>query len=120
MRGLSSRNSASALLPEFAMVEPVWESEHFDPARWSAIEILNAMHLRHLADLRAEYVVGTRPVTLGGRRLNQGCLWYVADGVQPTAEQGREQGDWASRASAPPPGLLAQLSGRFASPRNLW
>ena len=53
MRGLSSRNSASALLPEFAMVEPVWESEHFDPARWSAIEILNAMHLRHLADLRA-------------------------------------------------------------------
>ena len=75
--------SQLVLLPEFAMVEPVWESEHFDPARWSAIETLNAIHLRRLADLRAEYVVGTRPVTLGGRRLNQGYLWSVADGVQP-------------------------------------
>ena len=75
--------SQLVLLPEFAMVEPVWESEHFDPARWSAIETLNAMHLRRLADLRAEYVVGTRPVTLGGRRSNQGYLWSVADGVQP-------------------------------------
>ena len=65
------------------MVEPVWESEHFDPARWSAIETLNATHLRRLAYLRAEYVVGTRPVTLGGRRLNQGYLWSVVDGVQP-------------------------------------
>jgi hypothetical protein len=75
--------SQLVLLPEFAMVEPVWESEHFDPARWSAIETLNATHLRRLAYLRAEYVVGTRPVTLGGRRLNQGYLWSVVDGVQP-------------------------------------
>ena len=43
------------------------------------------------------------------------CRWRAA-----TAVQGRDQGDWASRARAPPPCLLAQLSGRFASPRNLW
>ena len=89
--------SQLVLLPEFAMVEPVWESEHFELARWSAIETLNAMHLRRLADLRAEHVVGTRPVTLGGRRLNQGYLWSVADGVQPLRSKyflPEEPGSW--------------------------
>ena len=59
------------LLPEFAMVEPVWESEHFDAARWSAIETLSDIQLGRLPELCAQYVVGTRPVSLNGRRLNQ-------------------------------------------------
>ena len=32
-------NSELVLLPEFAMVEPVWESERFDPARWAAAHL---------------------------------------------------------------------------------
>ena len=32
------------LLPEFAMVEPVWEAERFDAERWSAVEALSAEH----------------------------------------------------------------------------
>jgi N-carbamoylputrescine amidase len=75
--------SQLVLLPEFAMVEPVWESEHFDAARWSAIETLSDLQLRFLPELRAEYVVGTRPVRINGRRLNQGYLWSAAAGVQP-------------------------------------
>ena len=63
--------SQLVLLPEFAMVEPVWESERFDAARWSAVESLNDRQLRRLPELRAEHVVGTRPLSVDGRRLNQ-------------------------------------------------
>ena len=58
--------SQLVLLPEFAMVEPVWESRPFDIARWNAIEALSATRLRHLPELRAELVVGTRPVRVRG------------------------------------------------------
>ena len=36
-----------------------------------------------LPELRAEYVVGTRPVTIDGRRFNQGYLWSAAGGLVP-------------------------------------
>jgi N-carbamoylputrescine amidase len=70
--------SQLVLLPEFAMVEPVWESRPFDIARWSAIETSSATRLRQLPDLRAEFVVGTRPVRVRGRCLNQGYVWSAA------------------------------------------
>ena len=75
--------SELVLLPEFAMVEPVWESEHFDAARWTAIETLSDVQIRRLHELRAEYVVGTRPVRANGRRLNQAWVWSVATGLVP-------------------------------------
>ena len=75
--------SQLVVLPELAGVEPVWESPHFDPARWDAIETSSDWHVRRLPDLAAEYVVGTRPVRVNGRRLNQGYLWSAARGVQP-------------------------------------
>jgi N-carbamoylputrescine amidase len=74
--------SELVLLPEFAMLEPVWESEHFDAARWSAIETLMTRQLVLLPELRAEFVAATRPVSINGRRLNQGYLWSVGAGVQ--------------------------------------
>jgi N-carbamoylputrescine amidase len=85
------------LLPEFAMVEPVWEFEHFDAARWNAIETLSDIQLGRLPELCAEYVVGTRPVSLNGRRLNQGYLWSAAAGVQPLRSKyflPEEPGNW--------------------------
>ena len=69
--------SQLVLLPEFAMVEPVWEAERFDGERWSAIEALSAEHLRRLPDLRAEHVVGHAAVTGMGAaliRLSSGRL----------------------------------------------
>jgi N-carbamoylputrescine amidase len=89
--------SQLVLLPELAMLEPVWESEHFDAARWSAIETLSDRHLRRLPELRAEYVVGTRPVRLNGRRLNQAYLWSDAAGIQPLRSKyflPDEPGNW--------------------------
>jgi hypothetical protein len=74
--------SQLVLLPEFAMLEPVWEFEHFDAARWSAITTLNNIQLGRLPELGAEHVVGTRPAGINGRRLNQGYLWSADAGVQ--------------------------------------
>src|SRR5215831_4952165 len=67
--------SQLVLLPELAMVEPVWESQHFDAGRWSAIGTQSAMQLRRLPELGVEHVVGTRGRCVKERRLNQGYLW---------------------------------------------
>jgi N-carbamoylputrescine amidase len=91
--------SQLVLLPEFAMAEPVWEFEHFDPIRWTAVETLHDVQLRRLPELRAEYVVGTRPVRADGRRLNQAYLWSAPGGVQPLRSKyflPQEPGTWES------------------------
>ena len=91
--------SELVLLPEFAMVEPVWETEQFDPARWSAVEALSDTWLARLPELRAEHVVGTRPITIDGRRFNQGYLASAA-GMVPLRRKfflPDQPGGWEAR-----------------------
>jgi len=91
--------SELVLLPEFAMLEPVWESERFDAARWSALEIQAAGQIRRLPELGAEFVVTTRPARMNGRRRNQGFLWSAPAGVQPLRSKyhlPEEPGTWES------------------------
>jgi N-carbamoylputrescine amidase len=78
-----SRRSQLLLLPEFAMLDPVWESDRFDAARWCAIEAAGCKQMHRLATLGVEHVVGTRPVRINGRRLNQAWLWSASTGLQP-------------------------------------
>ena len=88
------------LLPEFAFVEPVWETEAFDPARWAAAEAQSHAWLAWLLELRAQLVVGTRPVTLTGRPFNQGFIWSVATGLTPLRRKfflPAEPGGWETR-----------------------
>lgn len=96
----SRQSSELVLLPEFAMVEPVWESEHFDLARWSAGEALCDSWLSRLPELNATHVVGTRPITVEGRRLNQGYVASGADGAVPLRSKfflPDEPGGWEAR-----------------------
>lgn len=89
--------SELVLLPEFAMVEPVWQSDRFDVVRWNAIEARSESRLRQLSELGADYVVGTRPVRMDGRCLNQGFMWSAAGGVQPLRSKyfmPEEPGSW--------------------------
>jgi len=89
--------SELVLLPEFAMLEPLWESESFNAARWSRAEVLGAMHIRRLPELRAEYVVGTRPARIHARRLNEAFLWSANVDVQPLRSKyflPQEAGSW--------------------------
>jgi N-carbamoylputrescine amidase len=99
--GLRAHTAAYAselvLLPELAMVEPVWESERFDSDRWAAVEALSDTQLRRLPDLSAEYVVGTRPVRTNGRCSNQGYLWSRVAGVKALRSKyymPEEPGNW--------------------------
>lgn len=91
--------SELVLLPEFAMVEPVWESEDVDVARWNAAETLCGQWLSRLPELNATYVVGTRPITIEGRRFNQGYI-ASAGSVGPLRRKfflPDEPGGWEAR-----------------------
>jgi len=96
----SRRASELVLLPELAMVEPMWEAEQFDASRWAAAESLSDAWLCRLRELGATYVVGTRPVSIAGRHFNQGYLWSAAHGVAPLRRKfflPAERGGWESR-----------------------
>jgi N-carbamoylputrescine amidase len=96
----SHQASELVLLPEFAMVEPVWQDEMFDAGRWAAAAASSeGWHLR-LSELRVTNVVGTRPVTIGGRPFNQGFLWSVSGGLVPLRRKfflPDEPGNWEAR-----------------------
>jgi len=117
------RASECVLLPEFAMLEPVWESEHFDAARWSAVLAQSDLQLRRLPELGAAFVVGTRPACVGGRRLNQGYLWSRAGGLEPLRskyfhpdEPGNWEATWFHRGD---PAFPAFRAGRVAFGLNI-
>jgi N-carbamoylputrescine amidase len=96
-RHTTVHRSQLVLLPEFAMVEPVWEGARFDAARWTAATSSSESQLRRLPELGVEYVVGTRPAEIEGRRLNQGYLWSAGGGVQPLRSKyflPEEPGSW--------------------------
>lgn len=91
--------SELVLLPELAFVDPLWEVERFDRARWSAAETGSDAWLTRLPELGATHVVGTRPVNIGGRLFNQGFLWS-AGGIAPLRAKfflPAEPGGWEAR-----------------------
>jgi len=93
-------SSELVLLPEFAMVVPVWQDERFDAARWAAAAALSEVWRHRLPELGVAHVVGTRPVTIDGRRFNQGFLWSAGSGLAPLRRKfylPDEPGNWEAR-----------------------
>ncbi|HEV8196163.1 MAG TPA: carbon-nitrogen hydrolase family protein [Gemmatimonadales bacterium] len=110
----SGHGSELVLLPEFAFVEPVWETDRFDPARWDAAVELCAAWLGRLSELRAKHVVGSRPVTVDGRPFNQGFIWSAGGGLRPLRnkfflpdEPGFREAQWFDRGDATFPAFRA-------------
>ncbi|CAN5592065.1 hypothetical protein BH09GEM1_BH09GEM1_34480 [soil metagenome] len=106
--------SELVLLPEFAMVDAVWEDERFDADRWCAVQSLSDAWVARLGELQAAHVVGTRPATADGRRCNQGFMWDVANGVTPLRskfflpdEPGGWEAGWFDRGDASFPAFRA-------------
>ena len=92
--------SELVLLPELAMVDPVWQEEGFDADRWAAALTLGEVWRDRLHELRVARVVGTRPVTIDGRRFNQGFLWSASGAVAPLRRKyflPDEPGSWEAR-----------------------
>lgn len=95
-----SEQSELVLLPEFAFVEPVWESTPFDPARWAAAVALSGAWTARLDELGDARVVGARPVTVEGRNFNEGFSWTAQGGYQPLRRKFHlpdEPGGWEAR-----------------------
>jgi N-carbamoylputrescine amidase len=99
-RHTSRHRSELVLLPEFALVEPLWEDKVFDQARWDAALALSDAWVERLPELGAEHVVGARPAGVGGRRFNQGFLWSAAGGLTPLRCKSflpDDPGNWEAR-----------------------
>lgn len=79
----SRQRSELVLLPEFAFVQPVWETERFDPVRWADIVAESDAWMQRLSGLDTEFVVGSRPVNIDDKPFNQGYLWSRATGSRP-------------------------------------
>src|SRR3954463_9951650 len=98
-RHARENSSELVLLPEFAMAEPVWETELFDPARWSAAEALTGAWIERFDELGAPRVGGTRPATIDGSRYNEGYIWSVGGALTPLRRKyflPTEPGNWES------------------------
>jgi N-carbamoylputrescine amidase len=110
----SRHRSELVLLPEFAMVDPVWEAELFDQARWAAALVQSDTWLRRLPELGAANVVGTWPANIDGRPFNQGYLWSAAGGLKPLRskfflpdEPGGREARWFDRGDPDFPAFQA-------------
>jgi len=88
------------VLPEFAFLEPLWESPDFDPLRWREQERAGRAWLERLPDLRCEHVIGAFPRTLEGKPFNQGFLWSAQSGFTALRSKRHlpdEPGGWEAR-----------------------
>jgi N-carbamoylputrescine amidase len=113
-RHVSRHGSDLVLLPDFAMVDAVWDAERFDAARWAEALAQADTLLEQLPRLGAERVVGTRPTSDQGRRFNQGYVWSKRGGLAPLrrkyflpAEPGAWETAWFDRGD---PGFPAYQS----------
>jgi N-carbamoylputrescine amidase len=96
----AQHSSELVLLPEFAMVEAVWELECVDLSRWNHAEALCDTWLPRLSELRAAHVVGTRPITIEGGLFNQGYVASARGDVTPLRRKfflPNQPGSWEAR-----------------------
>ena len=113
-----AERSDLVLLPEFAFVEPVWETLPPKPARWDAAVALSDAWQARLHALDTDWVVGARPVTVGGQRFNEGFAWSRQGGYLPLRrkfhlpdEPGGWEAHWFERGDAAFPRLQAGALG---------
>lgn len=122
-RHVTRQDSSLVLLPEFALVDAVWEAPRFDPIRWGAALAQGEALLERLPDLGAARVIGTRPVERDGHRYNEGFLWSRERGLVPLrrkyflpAEPGSWETAWFSRGDR---AFRAYRTGRLSFGLNI-
>jgi N-carbamoylputrescine amidase len=99
-RHTAGHASELLLLPEFAMLEPVWESPCVEAERWIGAKTAFGAWLTRFPQLGVAFVVGTRPVTRNGRPYNEAFLWSRDAGL--TSLRGKhfmpnEAGGWEAK-----------------------
>jgi N-carbamoylputrescine amidase len=71
------------VLPELPFHPWMFTSRQPDPAIWEQAAAAHEYWMRRLSEAEATAVVGSRPVTRSGRRLNEAFVWSVEDGAVP-------------------------------------
>jgi N-carbamoylputrescine amidase len=84
---LASEKSDLLVLPEMPFYTWITRSDHVDIAQWDLAVQAHETWCRRLEELPVPMVAASRPVTLNGRRLNQGFIWSRQDGVLPCHEK---------------------------------
>jgi len=82
VRHVVEHKSDVVVLPEMPFAPWIAATDDFDPAVWARAVALHDEWLLRFAELGEATVVGTRPVTLDGRRLNEAFAWQVKSGYQ--------------------------------------
>jgi N-carbamoylputrescine amidase len=110
----ASQRSSLVLLPEFAFVEPFWEFQSFDAARWARATTACDAWIHRLHELEVDHVVGTRPATEDGLHFNEGFLWSRSQRCMPLRrkyfmpdEPGGWESHWFTAGDAEFPGYAA-------------
>jgi predicted amidohydrolase len=79
---VKSQASDLVLLPEMPFHAWLAQTRQVDPQRWQASVAAHDRWLRRLEELGPTIVVGTRPVTQDGKRLNAGFIWDKGTGYR--------------------------------------
>lgn len=88
----------------------------FDMATWQAVVAEHEEWLPRLKELAPATVIATRPVTQGGKRLNQGFIWNEKAGYQATHDKyylPDEEGVWEASWYHPGDGRFELVSSEF-------
>lgn len=81
-RHTRKEGSELVLLPEMPFHPWFCFEPEFSPVVWNEAVLDHERWMGRLAELGAPVVLGSRPVNVGGRRLNQGFSWSKKGGVQ--------------------------------------
>lgn len=96
----SEHGSELVVLPELAFAPPLWLAPRFDARAWAEAAAAAERWLPRLSELGAAHVIGTRVVTSGGERSNEGFLWSADCGLAPLRRKRflpEEPGAWEAR-----------------------
>jgi N-carbamoylputrescine amidase len=96
----AQQNPELVILPEFACIEPLWERDCFDAARWAHGLAQSDAWVARLGELRAANVVSTRPAAVARRQFNEGFAWSSGAGLVPLRRKyylPNESGGWEAR-----------------------
>jgi N-carbamoylputrescine amidase len=79
---VKAEGSQLVVLPEMPFAPWFALSPHYDASVWQSAVKAHETWLSRLAELAPAAVITTRPVDIGGKRLNEGFVWDQAGGYQ--------------------------------------
>jgi predicted amidohydrolase len=79
---VKSESSDIVVLPEMPFYHWFCAESKFSPTVWEEAVVEHERWLEKIPELGARTVIGSRPVNIDGRRLNQGFVWTKKGGVE--------------------------------------